>query len=37
MNFNQVEKLSNLNFFKTYHDEYGFNKPTERDELMNAI
>jgi hypothetical protein len=32
--FSQFEVLSKLNFFKTYHNEYDFNKPTERNKLL---
>ncbi len=34
-NFSQFEKLSKLNFFKTYNREYGFNKPIERNKLLH--
>lgn len=33
-NFSQFEEISKLNFFKTYHNEYGFNKPIERNKLL---
>jgi GTPase SAR1 family protein len=33
--FSEFEKLSALNFFKTYNSEYGFNSPLERHELLS--
>ncbi len=33
-NFEHFEKLAQLQFFKTYHSEYGFSKPTERNKLL---
>ena len=33
-NFQQFEMISSLNFFKTYYRDYGFNKPTQRHELI---
>ena len=32
--FQQFEKLSALNFFKTYFKEYGFKRPMEQDKIM---
>ena len=32
--FSQFEELGKLNFFKTYNEDYGFNKPFERDDLL---
>jgi hypothetical protein len=33
-NFSAFQTLSELNFFKTYFSEYGFNKPIERHKLL---
>lgn len=33
-NFEEFEQLAQLQFFKTYHSEYGFKKPTERNKLL---
>lgn len=33
-NFNEFEELSKLNFFKTYYNEYGFDKAAVRHQLM---
>jgi hypothetical protein len=32
--FSEFEMLSSLNFFKTYYNEYGYNKPTVRNKLI---
>ena len=34
-NFERLEELSSLNFFKTYQSDYGFNDPSDRNKLMH--
>jgi hypothetical protein len=33
-NFSRLEQLAKLNFFKTYHSEYGYSKPLLRNKLI---